>query len=176
MSGFTDYNHTSGKVGLDYYGYANPDTAPELDTYKNDYPQYSSLDGDFFTNLFKKKLTPEQQEAADNKEELSVGEMEQAHKSSGSKTSFTDWLKSTEAIDLANNMSSLVISLIKKDGNNGSKDDVDTNTDDDSSSDTTSKGNKILGMHPITFGITTVGVLVGIGVAILLLRTSSKTK
>lgn len=175
MSSFDNYNWSSNRVGINYYGLANSNTAPELDTYKNDYPQYSSANGDFWKKLLGSAITPEQKEAANKIEELTPEEMSQAHKTSGSKLSFGDWLKSEQAVGLANNMSALAISLLNKGDNNSSSNNSSEDSQNSGSSDSPNKKeSKILGMHPLTFGVTTVGVLIGIAVAVVLLKGNNK--
>lgn len=171
-----DYTSTSDTVGLQYYDYANPNTAPELVTYQNDYPQYSNADGEWWKNLMGNKATPEQKEAANNREELTVGEMSAAHEESGSKMSFGDWLKSDQATGLANNMSSLAIAILNKDkgGSGSSSPSSTTPSPMDTPYSTPSKESKILGMHPLTLGITVVGLLVGTAVVITLLKSRDK--
>lgn len=154
------------------YSHANPSVLSELTDYSQGYPQYSSVEGsNFLGNLFGKNKG--------NKEELTEDEMAQLHRSSGSKMSFGDWLKSEQAANLANNALALGLALVDKDKNQGGSGNQSGSTSPKTTGNNTgtssnSKENKILGMHPLTFGVVTVGVLVAGAVTIILLKSKKK--
>ena len=174
MSGFLgeeDYNYSTQLTGLKHYDYANVNVAPELDTYKNNYPQYSSANGGFLGKIFGSKKPSS---VNSNIEEVSQEDLESIHKNSGSKMSFGDWLKTEQAKGLANNAFALGLALVNKgkdDEGSPSSQPNKKNEEEYDVSTSKDKSNTILGMHPLTFGVVTVGVLVVGAIAITLVRS-----
>lgn len=153
-------NEFSNFINSNPYGYnftlenANPNQEDGLSDYSDGYPQYSAADGGLFGRIFGKKITIE---SISNKD-LSKEDVEKLHKSSGSKLSLGDWIKSDDAKSLLNNVSNVALSYLNK-GNGGS---APVETKDDYEEPQKSE-KTILGMHPLTFGIVSgVTVIVAI--------------
>ena len=95
-------------------------------------------------------------------------ELKALYAKSGSKAKFADWVKSDSAKNLANSAKDVALAILAargaKKGSSTSSTSTDNSgggyTDNGSSPDTTEK--KILGMHPVTFGIT--ATILGIAV------------
>lgn len=148
------------------YRHVNPNVLSELTDYSQGYPQYSSVEGsNFLGNIFGKSKS--------TNDELTEQEMAQLHKSSGSRMSFGDWLKSEQAKDLANKALDLGLAIADKNKNGGANNSSTTPLKSTQNNEikSPSKETKILGMHPLTFGVVAVGVLVAGAVTITLLKS-----
>jgi len=161
---------------LNHYGYTSANKASELVNYQQSYPQYSNASGDFFKNLFSKvNQTVEDkdlQEAIKNQKEISEEDVKSLHKNSGSKLSFGDWISSDSGVDTVNNLSALAFSLMNKGNINAQNQENNVDKVDEDQDDKNS-GFRILNMHPITFGIVTIGTL---AVGILIIGAINKNK
>jgi len=165
------------------YGYANPMWRDPLPEYGGDYPQYTDMNfsgadgysnakGDFWKKIggwFKKDKVDE------SKVEFTEEEMEEIYKESGSKKSFSEWMQSEEGQKVSSSVATIATILLggSTTPQTSTQEGIDDRGDagDDDSSETTEK--KILGMHPVTFGIVTVLVL-GAGIVTVVLLTRKK--
>lgn len=131
--------------------------------------QLSNAFGDFLKKIFKKKdteLTEEQAKkiADKNKVEYTPEEVETLHKKSKTKKPLGQWIKSDEGKQFLSTIQNFGYKLLMKkntaedkggEGGSGSNDVMPKDDDE----------KKILGMHPVTFGIVTIVSLSTLGVA-----------
>jgi len=141
---------------------------------------YSNANGEFWKKLFGNKNL-------DNKKEFSQDEMNTMYKNTGGRMTFKEWLKSSKLKKLANNVVSLGFALFhkNKDANkpkiNANDNTNDTNTNNEITNNVIQEDNKkqevtILGMHPITFGLSSLGILIIVGLATLTFKNKWKNK
>lgn len=159
----------------------------------NEEEEVSNAVGDWFKKLFSKKnkdISPsDAKKIADpNKVEYSTKEVSAMYNKSGSKKPFRDWLKSDDSKQFLTNLSQIGYALLltKAQGgvapnnirvnDNGNTDNPYQNNEDDYNNDSsnTEEDKKILGLHPITFGVTASLLFVGLGVGIWLYAKRNK--
>lgn len=124
----------------------------EIDLSFDGKDNYSNAFGDFFKKLFDKKEVNEEQ-------------VKDMYKKSGSKKTFKEWLNSDESKDVLKGIANIseLLNKIKGDSQISSGGST-TSASTTSSNNSQNKGDvKILGMHPLTFGIVSVVSLVGLG-------------
>jgi len=176
------YNHDYGRAyrypNMLSYGLANPNWQAALPEYSEGYPQYnnanfSGADGDkkgIFAKIgdwFKKD-----EPIGEDKVEFTEQEVHEIYNKSGSRKSFGQWLNSNEGISLANNITALTSILL---GKNRVSDvpDEEVKPEQKDLEHNSGQKKKILGMHPITFGVVASLVLIG-GVVTTVLLTKKK--
>jgi len=143
----------------------------------------SNAFGDWFKNLFKKKdkkgeveITPEvARELADkNKVEYKPEEVQALYKKSGTNKPFNEWLKSSESKQFLNTLSQIGYTLLLNKSQGGIAPDKSVSPDagdykggGNYGRDSSSTGDKkILGMHPVTFGVVAALALIGVGIGV----------
>jgi len=141
------------------YTYPTTSATPSLPEYAYSYPQYSSADGD-------------------GKVELTQEEMDAIHNSTNTKKNFWSWLKSDQAKSLAQDSVGIAQALFNKNQEekvfNENNQEESQTYNEHNGDDTPEMENKILGMHPLTFGLTALGFIVGAVVVTTMLRRGNK--
>lgn len=144
----------------------------------------SNAFGDWFKNLFKKKdkkgeaveVTPEvARELADrNKVEYKPEEVQALYEKSGTNKPFREWLKSGESKQFLNTLSQIGYALLLNKSQGGIAPDKSTSPDagtyqgggDYGGGSPSREDKKILGMHPVTFGVVAAVTLLAVGVGV----------
>lgn len=151
----------------------------------------SNAIGDWFKNLFdkssigKKEITPTQAKklADPNKVEYTPEEVKVMYQKSGSKKPLGEWLKSDSSKQFLNSLTQIGYLLLLNKSQGGAAPDNTKQDNQDvggygggdgagsgGSNDDEQKDKKILGMHPVTFGIVTVVGLAAVGLGIWFIR------
>ena len=162
-SGFingTFYNNTRNYT----MGYANPNQTAALESYKDSYPQYSSANCSVFGSF----LNSISDIGKDKPNILTQEQIEAIYNQSGSKEDIKSWLNSQQGKDTINNLSSAAISALLN------KDNTQTVGGNNEYAPEDNSDGKILGMNPLTFGITSVLIIVGGMIAITLIKSDKK--
>lgn len=139
--------------------------------------QLTTAYSNFLGKLFKKKdkkVTEEQAKKIADKEkvEYTPDEVEIIYQKSGSRKPFGEWLKSNDAKVFLSAIEKIGHQLLT--GKAGGKAEVDD--DDDNDKGTGSDDKQILGMHPVTFGVVSIGALLLVGLGTWLIVTKTKSK
>lgn len=150
----------------------------------DDDEEVSNAIGDFFKKIFKRKnkeVTREQAEriADPNKVEYSPDEVQVMYEKSGTNRPFKDWLKSDESKTFFNALTNVGYALLLKQSQGGlapnqttAPDSTDNYQGDPNLRDDEDK--KILGMHPVTFGVVSILGLTAIGIGIYFIAKKGK--
>lgn len=111
-------------------------------------------------------------------QEYSAIEVESLYDNSGTSKPFKEWVKSDNAKSFLKNLASAGYMLLLNNQQQQESRDENTLYDDnekDSGDKSSSDEKKILGMHPVTFGIVgAVVLLAGIGITVYVMRKKSK--
>lgn len=127
------------------------------------YDDFSGANGDFWKNLFgskdgKKKL----EKAIENKKDLSEDEMKELYTASNTKQSFSDWLKSDQAKNLASNAAEIATLIWNKKQQDKVEQVKNENQPDIKSTSKDSSNSESSLLNPITLGIIGLVVVGGI--------------
>jgi hypothetical protein len=118
----------------------------------------------------------------EEKDELTQEEMDALHNSSDKKQNFWTWLQSDKAKNLAKDSVGIATALFNKNQQDKLEDKGQSPTDNGSNyepmddKEMDRQENTILGMHPLTFGIVAVGLIVGAVVVTSMVKKGNKGK